>query len=576
MSDYQKKIKPSFYKSVDKGAPQNQVPQLLEQAIILHQKGFLHKAQLIYNAILEKQENNYDVLHLLGVLASQSGDHQLAIDLILKAIYLNPDNCIFYSNLGNALLALGKPNDAIVNFNKAILLDPTFAQAYCNRGNALQKTGELHKSIDDYDMAIILNPDFAEAYSNRGEALLSLTRIDQAIVDFNKAIKLKHDFAEAFFNLGNAQKKLKLLKLAIANFKNAIYIKPDYVEAYCNLGTAFKELNQLDSALNCYESAIKISPDNAEANFNKAIVLLLKGDLINGFKLYEWRWKINPNAKINSELIFSQPIWLGIGSLENKTILLHHEQGYGDTFQFCRYIRFFSDLGAHVVLYVPEAVLTLLKTLEGAPQLVVIGEKLPYFDYYCPILSLPLVFQTTLHSIPSRIPYIFSNPSKVAYWNNKLGFKAKPRIGLAWRGNHAHINDENRSITLKNLVKFLPNNFQYISLQINPSSECQLILDSHNNILNFAQDLIDFSDTAALIDCLDLVISVDTSVAHLSGALGKKTWVMLPYSPDWRWLLDREDSTWYPSFKLYRQKKPGGWNSVMNQLQRDLLKTFDN
>ena len=291
-------------------------------------------------------------------------------------------------------------------------------------------------------------------------------------------------------------------------------------------------------------------------------------DFENGWELYEWRWKREnfTSRKRN----FSQPLWLGVESLANKTILLHAEQGLGDTIQFCRYIPLVKKLGARVLLEVPKPLMELLEDFEGVDELLEAGKKLPEFDYQCPLLSLPLSFKTELNAIPSPTPYLQSNAEKIMVWSQRLGAKSKHRIGLVWSGSTIHKNDSNRSLALADLINYLPQNFEYVSLQKEVRERDNEVL-ANSAIKNYSQQLIDFTDTAALCDLMDLVISVDTSVAHLAAALGKPTWILLPFISDWRWMLDREDSPWYESVKLYRQGEDREWEPVFERVARDLI-----
>jgi hypothetical protein len=298
----------------------------------------------------------------------------------------------------------------------------------------------------------------------------------------------------------------------------------------------------------------------------------LQGDFENGLPLYENRWYSDKASEFSGKRFFDRPIWLGSESIQGKTILLYGEQGLGDFIQFCRYVKLVVDLGAKVILETPHSLAGLMKGLDGISQLVITGEELPIFDYQCPLLSLPLALKTNLQNIPNRIRYININNhlNKSIEWKARLGLKSKPRAGLVWSGNPHHKNDHNRSLLLRDILPFLPNQFEYISLQNEVREVDKLTLDANPHILSYASHLNDFLDTATLIDNLDLVISVDTSVAHLSGALGRKTLVLLPYVPDWRWLLDRDDSPWYPSMKLYRQTSIGNWNSALDRVKSDL------
>jgi hypothetical protein len=296
------------------------------------------------------------------------------------------------------------------------------------------------------------------------------------------------------------------------------------------------------------------------------------GDFDRGWKEYEWRWKSVQLA--NSQRNFAQPLWLGKESLTGKTILLHSEQGLGDTLQFCRYIKLVSELGARVILEVYKPLSALLTRLDGVAQLVETGGPLPAVEFHCPLLSLPLAFKTGLNTIPARVSYIASNPGKVTEWRARLGKRTKPRIGLVWSGRTEHINDRNRSIPLSDLLKSLPNAYQYISLQKEIGQKDKETLGSRADILHFGEQLADFTDTAALCELMDVVISVDTSVAHLAGAMGKAVWILLPFCPDWRWLLDRADSPWYPTATLFRQDVMGDWGGVLRKVQAELLQSL--
>ena len=267
---------------------------------------------------------------------------------------------------------------------------------------------------------------------------------------------------------------------------------------------------------------------------------------------------------------FTQPLWLGTESLAGKTILLHSEQGLGDTIQFCRYAQLVAELGARVLMEVPEPLVGLLKDVRGVSHVIVRGSPLPTFDYHCPLLSLPLAFKTNLNSIPCSTKYVHADPVKLTHWTSRLGEKRHPRIGLVWSGRTEQKNDHNRSIALAALIPHLPADCQYVSLQKEVRKIDKPMLESSTNILHFGDELHDFTDTAALCELMDVVISVDTSVAHLSGALGQPTWVLLSFNPDWRWLLERDDSPWYPSIKLYRQPRVGDWDSVLVKLTADL------
>jgi len=332
----------------------------------------------------------------------------------------------------------------------------------------------------------------------------------------------------------------------------------------------FRDLKQFDAAVTSFDKAIDLKPDFAEAYWNKSLTLLLTGDFDQGWRLYEWRWEREfPTSPIRN---FQQPLWLGNETLAGKTILLHAEQGLGDTIQFSRYASLVADLGAHVIMEVAKPLLGLFAGLAGVSRLIAKGSPLPVFDYHCPLLSLPLAFKTELGSIPFPQQYLHVDASRLEQWSQTLGEKTRPRVGLVWSGSTTLINDHNRSIPLSLLIPQLPPDYQYVSLQKEVRDNDRPILQASTDILHFGDELSDFSDTAALCELMDVVISVDTSVAHLSGALGRPTWVLLPFVPEWRWLLDRDDSPWYASMKLYRQNTAGDWDSVFARVRADLPK----
>ena len=489
-----------------------------------------------------------------------------------KALDLRSDYVEAWFNKGNALSELKRYDEAIAHYDKALDLRSDYVEAWFNKGNALSELKQRDEAIAHYDKALSLKSDYHEAWSNKGLNLNELKHFDEAIAAYDKALSLKHDYHVAWANKGATLHELKRYDEAIALYDKALSLKSDYTEAWFNKGSALSELKRYDEAITHYDKALGLKPDYHEASWNKSLSLLIQGDFENGLPLFESRWDSGAVSAIAGKRFFNEPTWLGKEPLNGKTILLYAEQGFGDFIQFCRYVKLVADFGAKVILEAPLPLANLMEGLKGVSQLVVKGEQLPSFDYQCPLLSLPLAFKTNLHNIPNPNGYINLNkyPNKIIEWKSRLGSKLRPRVGLVWSGNPHHENDFNRSLLLKDILPFLPNQFEYISLQKEVREADKLVLDSNPHILNFASYLADFLDTAALIDNLDLVISIDTSVAHLSGALGKKTLVLLPSVPDWRWLLDREDSPWYRSVKLYRQVAIGDWKSALDRVALDL------
>lgn len=603
----------------------------------LHQKGQLAQAKAFYVQVLARQPKHFNALHLLGVIASQSKNPTLAVELIGKAIEINANQAAAYSNRGNALQELRRWDEALASYDRAIAINPVDADAFYNRGNALQRLERWDEALVSYDKAIAINPCYADAFNNRGNALQTLERLDEALVSFDTAIAINPNYADAFYNRGNALKERKRLNEALVSFDQAIAINPEYAEAFTNRGNALQELKRWDEALASYDRAIAISPDYAEAftnrgnalqelrrwdqalvsydhaiainpdyadafgnrgnalqelkrldealvsygkaiainpdyveaHWNEGICRLLSGDFEVGWQKYEGRWRReNRNEQPRH---FSQPLWLGTGDLIGKTILLYGEQGLGDILQFSRYVRKVAALGATVVLEAPVPLLHLFADLEGVSTLVAKGSKLPAFDFHCPLMSLPLAFKTRLADVEGS-PYLRVPKDRLATWSSRLAAMGPFRVGLVWSGSAIHKNDSKRSIPLGEFKRLLVDGPDYFCLQKELREGDQLELASLPMVRTFASDLTDFSDTAALVALMDVVIAVDTSVAHLAGALGKKVWILLPHVPDWRWLLDRSNSPWYDSATLFRQPKRDDWTSVIDDVRNSLHK----
>ena len=418
----------------------------------------------------------------------------------------------------------------------------------------------------------MLRPEYAEAHSNRGNALHELKRFGEALASYDRALALRPDFSEAHSNRGNALQELRRFEEAVASYDRALALRGDLAEAHSNRGNALKELARFDEALASYEAALAVRPDFADAHFNEAMCRLLIGDLYRGWEKSEWRWETEQIR--NGKRDLSQPLWLGSEEIAGKTILLHAEQGLGDTIQFGRYAPLVAARGARVILEVQRPLHGLMSTLSSTVHVASSGDPLPDFDFHCPLLSLPLAFATRLDTIPSATRYLSARDEQTRAWRERLGRHDKPRIGLAWAGNPrkelpgANRIDGQRSIALDRLAPlFEVTACEFFSLQKGGEAVRQL-RDSalRHQVTDLTDDLHDFSDTAALIENLDLVISVDTSVAHLAGALGKPFWLLNRYNTCWRWLLDREDSPWYPTARLFRQDTTREWEPVIRRV----------
>ena len=498
----------------------------------------LDLAQLYLKQAIKIAPKDPNVLRLLGVVAAQKNLYDEAILYFNASLRLAPKNSITWSNLGNVYLKLRNYDESIIRYDKSIKLDPEYDGAWVNKGNALQELKRFDEAIAHYDRALSMNPNYFEAWSNKGNALREIQRFDEAI----------------------------------AHYDQALSINPNYFEAWSNKGFTLHELQRFDEAIAHYDQALSINPNYFDALWNKSISLLIQGDFENGFSLYESRWLSYKASEAAGRRSFEKPTWLGKESLEGKTILLYGEQGLGDFIQFCRYVKLVTGLGAKVILEVPKSLASLMENLEGVSRLVIKGQELPAFDYQCPLLSLPISLNTSISSIPGYIPYLAVHPNRVAEWSLRLGEKRKKRIGLVWSSMSNFKDDSKRSLMLFDLIKALPSErFEYICLQKELKDCDKECFENYKNIRFFGDELIDFSDTAALIENIDLVISTCTSIPHLSGALGKETWLLLSYVPDWRWLLGRDDSPWYPSIRLYRQEAAGKWDEPLKKVSADLI-----
>jgi tetratricopeptide (TPR) repeat protein len=558
-----------------------QIAVMFKQALSWHQQGRLQEAASIYQRILSLDPKNFDALHGLGILYGQAGYLEEAVRLIGEACTVQPDNFLVHYNRGKTFQELKRLEDALWSFDTALALKSDYVEALINKGNALNDLRRHEEALLSLDKALALRPDSAESHYNRAIALECLGRHEEALNAYDKAIALNPGYAKAYLNRGNVLKSLEHHDEALASYSAAIALKSDFAEAHNNLGTSLEALKRYEEALSAYDRAIVLNAKSVEFHINRGHVLqslqrydeaLVSYDEAIGLEpdvaeFYKWRWK----ARITGAY-FSEPLWLGERSIAGKTILLHAEQGYGDSIQFVRYAQMVEALGANVILWVPGSLVSLFKTLNGSFRLFTKRDELLPFDMQCPLMSLPLALGTTVPGIPAQIPYLFADPNLQRQWQPRLGPRRGPRVGLAWSGSPQHKNDSKRSIPLRELQPFLDLDVEYHSLQKELREEDRAAIAEFTQIRSHEEELGDFADTAALIAEMDLIITVDTAVAHLAGALGKAVWIMLPYVADFRWLIERSDSPWYPTARLFRQSGSGNWRSVMDKVRSELHK----
>ena len=535
----------------------------LQEALALHQQGQLAAAEKGYARILKSFPDQFDALHLLGLLKLQAGKAGEAQRLITSALKIAPTSADAHANLGLVLGALKRPADALASFDRALALDANHFEALANRGHVLLDLGRSEDALAVLDAVLAREPRHLPSRVNRANALVALGRPDEAIAEYDAALALNPNDLKALFNRANALFRAGRYAESLASFDRLLALAPRHPEGLSSRGLSLQALGRHQDALGDYAKAITLAKDYVDAHFNEALALLTVGDYARGFAEYEWRWKRAGIARRS----FGKPLWLGEYPLGRKTILLHAEQGLGDTIQFARYAPLLAQGGASVVLEVQAELKALLAGLDGVTVLAR-GDALPAFDVHCPLGSLPLAFKTTPATVPAGIPYLRASEERVAKWRPRLEALPGKRVALAWAGNPNHINDRNRSIALARLKSLLATpGVSFVSIQRDvPAGD----RDALAGLAHVGDDLADFQDTAAAVALCDLVITVDTSVAHLAGAMGRPLWVLLPFWPDWRWTLDGERSPWYPEARLFRQGAAGDWKPVIERLAAEI------
>jgi Tfp pilus assembly protein PilF len=523
------------------------VAVLFNTAVLLHREGRTAEAQETYTEILRLQPEHAAALLFSAVIALDASEPLRASVLAQRAIDVEPGNAAAHLCLGHALSRRGRAAEALASFDRALALVPDAPGVQLHRGNALKDLRRFERALEAYAAALAAEPAAPIALTNRGNVLAELGKRAEAL----------------------------------ASYDQAIAAAPDCLDAHVNRASLLGDLGSLAAARAAYDRAIAIDAASAVAHFGRAFLCLLSGDFELGWVDYEWRWRVEDSPTRREVRNFPEPRWQGGVSPAGKTILLHREQGLGDAIQFARYVPLLAAQGASVILEVHEPLRPLLAELTGCSRIIARGDPLPNFDLWCPLLSLPLAFNTRVESIPLPEGYLRADAERVLAWQHRLGPKTRPRVGLVWSGGTTHPNDRNRSVALSALRPHLPPQFEYVCLQDTIRAPDLESLHSGcgagepGTIREFCDDLVDFAETAALVECLDLVISVDTSVAHLGGALGKPTWILLPASPDWRWMRDREDSPWYRSVRLFRQSEPDAWTPVFERVEAALTAHFD-
>lgn len=531
-----------------------------------------HAVEWIVRALRQNPAPEY--LSSLGTALLRQGRQEEAVKAFDKAVQLRPDDADLWMKLGNVLIDVNRPIDALLSFQHVLKLEPRQWDASYRSGFLLHQLGRSQEALPYLDVAYELHPGEAAISQARADVLHRLNRFEEALAENRRAYALNPESADTCNNIGAALQSLGRDDAALEWFDRALKLRENYVAAMINKASLLQQLHRFDEAVAVYYHVKAIDPGNAEPDLLLALLDLLCGNFEAGWAGREARWRLP-----SSYPKFPVPTWLGSGSLEGKTILVGADEGLGDAIQFARYVPMLAERGARVILVVHDPLHLLMSDLPGVSQCIPISatasSALPAFDVHCPIMSLPLAFATRLDSIPPPTPH-WPCPAaaRVKAWQDRLDRlrgQDRLRVGLVWSGNPAHKNDHNRSLRLHELSRLLELDATFVSLQKDPRPADQATLHERTDMIDLTADLTDLSETAALLSCLDLVITVDTSVAHLAAALGRPTWILLPRLPDYRWLLERDDSPWYPTVRLFRQTGTREFASVLDRVRSELL-----
>ena len=550
--------------------------ELFVRAVALHKQGRPRDAEAVLIDLLRSFPNHFGALSLLGLLALRSGRYRRAVITLSRAVELNQGAAAVYNNLGEAHRHLRRPKHAIANYDKAIALRPNDTAGYNNKAIALFDLGRYDEAIKNCDTALALQPNAPRALINKGNALRNLDRMQEALACYDKALAIAPGLVKAHLNRGATLHDLDRLEEALGACDKAISLKPDYADAHFNRGNTLRELNRLDEGVASYETAMALRPNYAQPRWNLGNLLLLKGDFEKGLPLYEHRIKGQASAKRRS---YTQPLWKGAESIAGKTLFIYRELFLGDMIQFCRYAKLAEAKGAKVVLAAQNALHRLLGTLSPTVEVIADDGEPAHFDLHCPLMTLPLAFDTRLETIFAPVPYLGAEPERVETWKRKIG-EDGIKVGICWQGSTtAYAAKLQRSFPLALFrdLSLLPG-VRLISLQKSDGADQLSHLPEGMRVETLGEEFDSgpdaFLDSAAVMQSLDLVITTDTALAHLAGALGRPVWTIVKHIPDWRWLLERPDCPWYPSMRLFRQRARGDWQSAFDAVRSAFIERF--
>jgi tetratricopeptide (TPR) repeat protein len=530
------------------------------------QQGAWQIAEQLYRQILHAEPRHAEALYQLGFQAYRLSRFEVAAEYLVQAATAQPEVPVIHCHLGQVYRALGRHQEAIACLEKAVHLKPDYAEANNNLGGVLREVGRLPEAITCYEQAVRHVPHFAAAHSNLGVAYQAAGRLDEAIACYQQALRLDPHCVPALINLGTTFQDQSKLDEAVASFQQALQIQPHFAEAHYNLGVVLRAQGKWEKGLAHLEQALRLNPDSADAHLARSAAWLEAGDFERGWAEYEWRQR-SPRFAV-PPLAVARPAWDG-SPLNGKTMLLRAEQGLGDTVQFIRYAPLLQQRGGRVIAEVQPPLLSLLRTCPGIDQLIPQGEAPPNYDLQAYLLSLPRLLRTNLTNIPSNVPYLWADAALVSRWREQLADIPGFKIAIAWQGNPAKELDELRSIRLHEFGPLAQiDGAVLLSLQKGSGIEQINAVADRFSVIDVGSRFGEsFMDTAAVLMNVDLVITIDTALAHLAGALGLPVWVALPVNADWRWLRDHEDSPWYPTMRLFRQSRVGDWGGVFKWMQ---------
>jgi len=547
----------------------------LAEAIEHHQAGRLEQAETGYRDVLSSDPDNADAIHLLGVIAFQRGDLEDARASVTQAISLDPSVALYHANLGRIAKARGQLSEAISAYRQAISLEPDASDVLSDLAGALVEVGQYQESLITSQQALDLHPNFPQAMINQAEACFQLGRAaqeegrtDDAETQYRKAISSNPDHVEAHTNLGNILRADGRLNEALECYAQALTIFPGQSQTHSNKGVALQETGRREDAITSYREAIRLDDNNAEARRNLSMALLKGGAFEEGWSEFEWRWKTPHFAAIRRQ--WKKPQWAG-ERLSGRTVLVHAEQGFGDCFQMARYIPELKKRGGRVIVEAPDVLAEVLQTVGGIDEMITPGNpSLPNHDFHIPMMSLPGAFDTTFDNVPTPEGYLFAPRDAIERWQSKIPDTGKrktgSRVGIVWKGNPIHPRDSARSPGLEAFRPLLDTSTTFYSLQKDGGGEDIRAAGLTGQLVDLEPELQTFSDTAAAIDQLDLIITPDTAVAHLAGAMGKPVWILLEHIGEWRWFEEREACPWYVSARVFRQESSGDWGNVVGRI----------